>query len=595
MVGWDRRRGVRLAVAGLVAVLVSGLSMLTATAADRPTPPTVTATYQGAPLTNCIDQTVCPRTVVFDDPVSFTFTATSPDVVRFQYRFVGGSQGTVDGSTATLDLRPPDWGLTRLDAQSINSLGQFSDVTSFLFNVAPSPGPVGSWAFDDGSGTTAADGPGLTHPLTLYGGAAFDGKGRLQGSVALDGADDYAAAADSVVDTSKSFTISAWVRPTSATKLGIVAAVNGINSPSVGLGYDPSTKRWVFARTSADVRTPTLYRASSKDAPVNGAWSHLLASYDATANELRLFVNGRLQQTTAFPAANAWRAGGTLTVGRGTFQGSSIGGFAGSLDQVQVWQRALRTEEIAGLLDPRSPSGPIESGIAAHWPLDSAVRGTDRVWRTAETVRGADLTVSGFGGADQSKAFVDDAERGRVLELTGGSRESVSLGRPVIDGSASFSVAAWVKLGDISKPMVIARQGAGTKDTWRLEYKPIDEYTSEWSFARADADSDTETVATGTVDREWDSPEGWHLLIGTYETAGQDSLGQPVGRISVSVDLRTRGLETYSAPTRTGSTVLGGSTGSPLIGRLDDVRIYAGVLSQTKACTEWPGLPNCGS
>jgi hypothetical protein len=56
-------------------------------------------------------------------------------------------------------------------------------------------------------------------------------------------------------------------------------------------------------------------------------------------------------------------------------------------------------------------------------------------------------------------------------------------------------------------------------------------------------------------------------------------------------------LQTYNAPTRTGSTILGapGSTGSPLIGRLDDVRIYAGVLSQSKACTEWPNLPNCGS
>ncbi|MEU4601358.1 hypothetical protein AB0F43_00130 [Kribbella sp. NPDC023972] len=65
----------------------------------------------------------------------------------------------------------------------------------------------------------------------------------------------------------------------------------------------------------------------------------------------------------------------------------------------------------------------------------------------------------------------------------------------------------------------------------------------------------------------------------------------------MSVNVRTRGLRTYNAPTRTGSTILGapGSTGSPLIGRLDDVRICAGVLSQSKACTEWPGLPNCGS
>jgi hypothetical protein len=116
----------------------------------------------------------------------------------------------------------------------------------------------------------------------VAGGASFDGKGRLLGSMALDGVDDYAQASDSVLDTSQSFTIAAWARPTSSTKLGVVAAVNGVNTSAVGLLYNPSTKRWVFGRTSADVANPVLYRASSTEAPVTGAWSHLLASYDAS-------------------------------------------------------------------------------------------------------------------------------------------------------------------------------------------------------------------------------------------------------------------------------------------------------------------------
>ncbi|MFI7061131.1 LamG-like jellyroll fold domain-containing protein [Kribbella sp. NPDC050124] len=599
MVGWAQRSRLRLAVAIAAAALgVGALTGPAAAADDPPTPPAVTATYQGAELANCLNQPVCPKVVVFDDPVTFTLTATSPDVVRFRYYFLGQNYSEVDGSTATLELRPPDDGLMRLAVQSINSIGQFSTTTYFMFNVAPAPGPVGSWTFDDGSGTTAADGPGLTHPLTLHGGAAFDGKGRLQGSLALDGVDGYAEASESVIDTSQSFTIAGWVRPTSATKLGVVAAVNGTNSPSVALGYDPSTKRWIFARTSADVQAPTLYRASSKEAPVNGTWSHLLASYDATAHELRLYVNGRLQQTTVVPATAVWKADGPLTVGRGVYAGTAIGSFAGSLDHLQVWQRALRTEEIVGLQEPRSPNGPIESGIVAHWPLDSAVRGADREWRTAETVRGADLTVSGFGN-DQSQAFVDDPERGRVLSMTGASRESVSLGRPVIDGSASFSVAVWVKVGDPSKPMVVARQGTSTKDAWRFEYTPVDEYSYQWSFARGNADSDTETVATSTADRELEPADGWHLLVGTYESTGEDAFGNPTGEISLTVDLRgsNGGTQTYLAPTRAGNTVLGtpGPTGTPFIGRLDDIRIYAGVLSQSKACTEWPDLQNCGS
>ncbi|WP_328521410.1 LamG domain-containing protein [Kribbella sp. NBC_00359] len=593
MVRWRR---LKVLLAGLVVVVgIAGWAGLPANAAEPPTAPTVTATYQGAQLANCLEQTVCPEIVVFDDPVTFTFTTSSPDVVRYRYGFIGEPAQEIDGSSITLDLRPPEEGWVRLDVQAINSDGQFSTTTAFLFNVAPAPGPVGSWAFDDGSGTTAADGSGNAHALALNGGAALDGKGRLDGSLALDGVDDYAQASDSVVDTSQSFTVSAWARPTSSTKLGVVAAADGTNSSAFGLGYDPSTKRWVFARTSADTRTPTLYRASSAEAPVNGAWSHLLASYDASAGELKLFVNGRLQQTTAFPIAKAWKATGQLTVGSGLYAGATGGSFAGSLDHVQVWQRVLRANEITALQDPRI-NDRVASGIAARWPLDSAVRGSDRVWRTPETVRGADLSVSGFG-TDQSKAFVDDPERGKVLELTGAARESVSLTRPVIDGSASFSVAVWVKIGDLSKPMVIARQGTTAQDAWRLSYQPLDQFTGQYRFARGHADGSTETVAVSTVDR--DSLEGWHLLIGSYNRTGTGGFGNPDGRIELTVDNRGSdgGQKAYSAPTRTGSTIVGAAAtkGAGLIGRLDELRVYAGVLSQSKACTEFPELDGCGS
>jgi len=592
MTRWGRLRAL---LAGLLVVVgIVGWSGLPADAAEPPAAPTVTATYKGAALANCLDETVCPAIVVFDDPVTFTFASTSPDVVRYRYGFSGKGAEETDGSSLTVDLRPPREGWVELDVQAINSIGQFSTTTHFLFNVAPAPGPVGSWAFDDGSGTTAADGSGSAQPLTLQGGAAFDGNGRLGGSLALDGVDDSAEASGPVVDTSQSFTISAWARPTS-TKLGVVAAVNGTNSSAIGLGYDAATKRWVFARTSADLSNPTLYRASSIDAPVTGAWSQLLASYDATSGELSLFVNGRLQQTTSMPVANAWKAAGQLTVGRGLYGGTTSGAFAGSVDHLQVWQRVLRAEEITKLQDPRI-NDRVVSGLAARWPLDSAVRGSDHVWRTTETVRGADLTVSGFG-SDPSAAFVDDPERGKVLELTGDRRQSLSLGRPVIDGSASFSVAGWVKLGDLSKPMVIARQGTSTRDAWRLSYQPLDEFTGQYSFARADADGTTETMAVATVDR--DSLEGWHLLIGSYDRSASGGFGNPDGEIELTVDNRISGggLVSYPAPTRFGTTVVGtaATTGSTLTGRLDELHIYAGVLSQSKACTDYPDLPNCGS
>lgn len=594
MAGWAKTRGVlswrtTAAMAGLV-LAFGGLNASAAAADDPPVPPTppaVTATYNGAELGNCIDQPTCPKVVVLGNSVTFTLTATSADVVKFQYN-LNSSYGEAEGATATVPLTPASQGLQTLQVQSINSIGQFSTSTYFRFNVGPRPAAVGSWSFDDGSGTTAADGPGLTHPLSLSGGAALDGKGRVNGSVALDGTDDSAQATESVVDTSKSFSISAWARPTSSTKNGVVAAVTGTTSSSFGLYYDAASKRWVFARTSADVLNPTLYRASSKEAPVNTAWTHLLGTYDAATGNLQLFVNGRLQQTATSPTTAAWNATGPLMVGRGKYAGASTGYFAGSLDEVNIWQRVLAADEIPLLVDSRFRSGVISSGVAAYWPLDNAIS-TGNSWRTPEAVRGADLTVAGFSGS-QAGAFVDDPEYGRVLEMTGHTRESLTLGHSTIDGGASFTVAARVKIGDPSKPMVVARQGTSGKDTWRIEYRPVDALTSQWIFARGDATSNIEANEVLTVDR--DSVTAWHLISATYAVApGLDP------RLNIAVDLSDISSHVYSGtPTRGGTTTIGSSrtTTKPFNGGLDDLRLYAGVAGESVLCTAYLNPNNCG-
>ncbi|GAB3925341.1 hypothetical protein GCM10029976_018440 [Kribbella albertanoniae] len=583
------------ALAAAFAVLVSGLPG--AAAADPPvplTPPTVTATYKGEVIQNCWDQQSCPKTVVLGEAATFTFAPTSADVTKYTYRLPGGNPVTVEGASVTVDIEPLQQGRTNLQVSSINSIGQPSNPTYFMFNVAAPPGPVGSWNFDEGSGTTAADGPGLTHPLALSG-AAFEASGRINGALALDGVDDYASATEAVVDTSKSFSISTWARPANPSKLGVIASVNGANSSAAGLGYDPAAKRWVFARSSADVRNPTIYRAVSKDAPVNESWSQLIATYDATSGTLKLYVNGRLQQETVSPPANAWKASGTLSVGRGLLGGITGGHFRGSLDHLQIWQRVLRPEELVALQTPR-PDDAVATAVAAHWPLDNATRGTDRIWRSPDSIRDADLSVSGFPGTDQSKAFVDDPEHGKVLELTGATRESVSLGRPVVDASASFAVAVWVKIADPSKPATIIRQGTGTSDTWRLSYEPGDEYSTTWNFTRTNVDG-TETTASGSADRESVDPGQWHLLVGEYRAQDTGVVGAPSGSIYLSIDHHTKAVADFTAPRRDGSTTLGkpGTTGAPFAGRLDDVRIYVGDLSPTSLCADYPDPRSCAN
>ncbi|GAA1515347.1 LamG domain-containing protein [Kribbella lupini] len=593
MQGWSLfRRG---AVTAVVALGVGGLGGLTAAADDPPVPPTppaISVSYQGVPIADCLEQTVCPQVMPLGESVAVTVAATSGDVVSVRYGFSGQLPVDVDGSTVSVTMAPPHEGWATLEARSINAIGQFSSPAYFMFNVGPRPAAVGSWGFDEGTGTTAADGPGLTHPLTLGGGAALDAKGRIDGSLALDGVDGTARATAPVIDTSKSFSMSAWVRPTNAATTGVVAAVTGTRTTAAGLGYDAGTKRWTFARTSADVNLPAVSKVSSKEAPVNGAWAHLLGTYDAATGQLQLFVNGRLQQTAQ--SAVGWQAAGPLTVGRGKSAGTPTGAFAGSVDRLAVWQRVLVADEIPPLVDPRVGGGGndrITAGLAAYWPLDDAVR-TNGTSRTPEQVRGADLTLTGF--AKPAGAFVDDPELGRVLELTGRSQESLSLNASTVDGSASFTVAARVKIDDPSKPMVVARQGTAGKDTWRLEYRPVDTFTSQWRFIRGDAGSATETVAVASIDH--DSLPGWHLLAGSYNA----NLANGTPRLELTVDNRPSdgSIVPYQAtPPRAGTTVVGTgrTSGQAFDGRIDDLRVYAGLAASFRLCADYPGTEGCGA
>lgn len=180
--------------------------------------------------------------------------------------------------------------------------------------------------------------------------------------------------------------------------------------------------------------------------------------------------------------------------------------------------------------------------------------------------------------------------------MTGRTREAVTLNRSVVDGSASFTVAVRVKVGDPDKPMVIARQGTSGKDTWRLEYKPVDQFTSQWIFARGDLASAGETLAVATVDRE--TLSDWHLIAGAYIVSSGAS--DPTDDLQLTVDNRgsNGSSPSYQAtPPRAGNTVIGAArtVGKAFSGRLDDLRLYAGNAQGSQLCTDYPDLDSCGS
>ena len=209
------------------------------------------------------------------------------------------------------------------------------------------PEPVSWWPLDDRTGTTALDTMGV-HPaaasninwcIPQYGSCA-----------AFNGTDSDIVTPGSVLDTApgSSFTVSAVVDMTAIPANGASATVVSQDSAydsGFYLQYSGADQRWAFSRVAADTDTsPAGVRALSTSGPTLNTWTHLVGVFDASDNQLRLYVNGVLQGTAT--DSSPFAATGDLAIGRAQFDGKPTDWFQGAAGEIKVYDVALTTTQV---------------------------------------------------------------------------------------------------------------------------------------------------------------------------------------------------------------------------------------------------------
>ena len=148
------------------------------------------------------------------------------------------------------------------------------------------------------------------------------------------------------LDFTTAMTMEAWVYPT---------ASGGGSWRNVMIKERPGGETYnLYA--NADTNAPVVYavRAADPGAPLDArgtstlprnTWSHLAVTFDGTT--LRLYVNGALAGSRAV-AGPLLTSTGALRIG-----GNSIWGeyFAGRIDEVRLYNRALAVNEIQADMD----------------------------------------------------------------------------------------------------------------------------------------------------------------------------------------------------------------------------------------------------
>lgn len=206
--------------------------------------------------------------------------------------------------------------------------------------TASAPGPVAQWGLDDGSGSTALDSSGGGRNGTLVNGPVWT-TGRFGGALQFNGLNQYVGISSAAVGNQTAFTVSAWVRMSSAQKgkvyiergSGNQAIFLSINENAVGdaeFGVIDDAGGW------GGISVP----ASGLN---DGNW-HLLVGVQRTKFDREFYVDGQSVGVNATIIGNV-----TLTAAQiGTNQ--ALADFLqGSVDDVRVYDRALSTTEIQSL------------------------------------------------------------------------------------------------------------------------------------------------------------------------------------------------------------------------------------------------------
>ncbi|ACZ90120.1 hypothetical protein Aros01_04304 [Streptosporangium roseum] len=489
---------------------------------------------------------------------SFTFTANGvADVVGYVYGLdtapkVEVAAGLQDGSAA-IRLTPRHDGPNVLSVRSKDRAGHQGPIRTYVFNVNAGTGPDGHWALDDGQGTGAADRTGA-HQATLYGPAGWT-TGRTGLGLRLDGAGGHARTTGPVVSTLSNFTVAAWVRLTGVNATATAVSQDGGRTGGFSLQYSKADNRWALGRTGADADGAPAVRALSEAAPRLGEWTHLTGVYDAAAETLSLYVNGRLESTVPF--TQPWDATGPLAIGRAKADGGAAEFWPGDIDDVRVHGRAMFGDEVADLVNSAAT-------LVGHWKLDEGAGAA-----AADSSGRASAAALG-GGASWTEGWLDGA---LALDGTGGYAQAAA---PAVDTRAGFTVAAWTQLDYLPTRDASAVSQAGNRASgFQLGY---DREQGRWVLGMAAADTDT-TALVRTRSDALPVPLEWAHVAGVYDPLQGELRVYVNGRLSDSTVTDHVSAWNAVGPLQLGRAKNAGVFTGYWPGTVDDVRAYDGVLS----------------
>lgn len=222
--------------------------------------------------------------------------------------------------------------------------------------------PVGVWPFNSGSGTVAHDASRFRDNGTLQGGVSWS-DGRFGHALTFDGTSGAVDVPNASVLEPAQVTVSAWVNSTSPVgnfKYILGKGANGCLAASYGLYTGAAGGLQFYVSTGGG--TSWALSPDSGSGIWDGNWHSVIGTYDGLT--VRLYVDGaEVGSGTPDTSGISYGLPTSNDLMIGDYAGCSGLGFAGSIDQVQIFDRALDPREIGFGVK-------LSSGLPRFFPFD---------------------------------------------------------------------------------------------------------------------------------------------------------------------------------------------------------------------------------
>nr|WP_325065098.1 LamG-like jellyroll fold domain-containing protein [Streptomyces apocyni] len=367
---------------------------------------------------------------------------------------------------------------------------------------------VAIFPLDEAADTTEITGHGGVLPAKFHGGVTPGQPGVAGKAARFNGTDGYAKIGQTSgphVNTSRSFTVSAWAKldekPESP---AVLVAQEGKERPGFQLYYSAYFDRWIFNQWASDSSDAKIIRAMQPTGTTAHAkeWVHLTGVHDTVTDTLTLYVNG--QEAGSTQTDGSFYANQSMFIGATVHSGQLKQHFPGSIDDVRIFDRPVSAEEAHQLFQQR----PLVKG---RWKFDQASAGTTGTSPDA-SAWDKDMTLHGGAEVGFEGAFMGD----NGLVLDGTDSYAATAGAPVNTGT-SFTVTAWAQAAAIPEDGVslVSAEGA-SQSAFNVRFVPDakdPEGLGHWELAMPDQDTASPAVARVTNSEFFDAREWNHLTM----------------------------------------------------------------------------------